>query len=83
MRMMSSLKGIASTVTPWAVILLLIYLALFTHPAVNSNVVIPPPISVLDRFYGRADVKTRLPEIEEAVMEGRMTAVKGAQELLQ
>ena len=39
--------------------------------------------SVLDRFYGRADVKTRLPEIEEAVMEGRMTAVQGAQELLQ
>lgn len=55
MRMMSSLKGIASTATPWAVILLLIYLALFTHPAVNSNVVIPPPISVLDRFYGVAE----------------------------
>lgn len=52
MRMMSSLKGIVSTVTPWAVILLLIYLALFTQPKVISNVVIPPPISVLDRFYG-------------------------------
>lgn len=55
MRMMSSLKGIASTVTPWAVILLLIYLALFTHPKVVSNVVIPPPISVLDRFYDVAE----------------------------
>lgn len=54
MRLITGIQNLASTVTPWAVILLLIYLALFTHPTVTTNVVIPPPISVLDRFYGVA-----------------------------
>lgn len=52
--MASDVKTVFSATAPWAVILLLVCLALFAHPGNIGKTVVPPAISSLDRFYGVA-----------------------------
>lgn len=52
--MAADVKTVFSATAPWAVILLLVCLALFAHPGNVGKTVVPPAISSLDRFYGVA-----------------------------
>jgi len=49
-----SSTGVLAAVAPWIVIASLIYIALFTHPGTVGEVVVAPPISRIDNFYGVA-----------------------------
>ncbi len=55
-RSVFNVKLILATVSPWCVILGLIYIAFFTQPGTLGKTVQPSPISNVDRFYGATRV---------------------------